>query len=240
MRPARARGLAPLLITLLGALALLAAACGGDGDDAAGREPAPAALLEAAAARMREVQRFHFKLEHEGGGTAIVRAITMRSAEGDVDGADRLRMSLQGSIANVTIDTAIVVIGDDAWIQNPITRRWERERITVEDIFDPQRGVVALIAAAAARSPRITGRERLDGIDVYRVEAALDSGELRLLPGVPAPGTAVPATAWIGVDDPLVRRIELRGGVAEGEPAGLVRRLTLSRFGESVTIEPPR
>lgn len=225
---------------VLAAALALAAACGGDDGAAPAAAPEPAALLQAAAARMREVQRFHFALEHDGGGTAIVRGITMTSAEGDVDGPERLRIALKGSFASVNIDTAIIVLGDQAWIQNPITRRWEREDISIDDIFDPQRGVVALIAAAAARSPRIAATERIDGVETYRVEATLDSGELGLLPGMPEPGRSVPAIAWIGVDDPVVRRIELRGGVAEGEPAGLVRRLTLSRFGESVTIEPPR
>lgn len=218
---------------------VLTIGCGGDGEPPAAA-PAPAVLLNAAAARMREVQRFHFELTHEGGGTAIVRGITMTSAEGDVDGPERLRIALKGSFANVNIDTAIIVLGSEAWLQSPITRRWEREQISIDDIFDPQRGVVALIAAASARDPRITGAERIDGVETYRVEATLDSGELRLLPGESPPGRSIPAIAWIGVADPVVRRIELRGGVAEGEPAGLVRRLSLSRFGESVTIEPPR
>jgi len=233
----RARRARPLLAALA---VTLAVSCGGDDAASSPDAPEPVTLLRAAAARMREVQRFHFTLDHEDGGTAIVRGITMISAEGDVDGAERLRMTLKGSFASVNIDTAIVVLGADAWIQNPITRRWERDGLSIDDIFDPQRGVVALIDAAAARSPRVAAVERLDGVDTYRVEATLDSGELQLLPGAPEAGRSVPAIAWIGVDDLLVRRIELRGGVAEGEPAGLVRRLTLSRFGESVTIERPR
>ena len=81
--------------------------------------------------------------------------------------------------------------------------------------------------------------EQVDGVDSYRVEATLDSGDLTLLPGNPAPGRDVPTVAWIGVDDQLVRRVELIGPVASGESDDLVRRLILSRFDEDISIVPP-
>jgi hypothetical protein len=44
----------------------------------------------------------------------------------------------------------------------------------------------------------------------------------------------------IGEDDHLLRRIEVSGPVAEGEPAAAQRVVEISRFDEPVTIEPPK
>ncbi len=230
-RPHRAAGALALL------LALLLASCGGD-DTPPAALPEPTALLEGAAARMERVRSLHFVLDHEHGATVIVRNIAMTHAEGDLVAPDQMQATLKGGLGPVNFEVGVVIIGGDAWIQNPLNRRWEDEDITIDQVFDPREGVVALVRSA--QSPRVTAIERVDGVDAYRVEATVDSGDLTILPGNPPAGRAVPATAWIGVEDQLVRRVELRGGVATGEPDNLVRRLTLSRFDEDVSIVPPR
>jgi len=236
-RSAHRRSLRGLSATLL-LLALLLAVCGGDEEAPPPADiPAPDTILEGAAARMQQVQSFHFVLDHENGATQIVGGIDMTSAEGDLVAPDQMQATIEGSLGPLDFDTGLVILGEDAWLQNPVTQRWDSEDITIDQVFDPREGVVALMHAA--RSPRVTAIEEVDGADSYRIEATLDSGDLTLLPGDPQPGREVPTTAWIGVDDQLVRKVELRGPVASGESDDLVRRLTLSRFDEDVSIAPP-
>jgi lipoprotein LprG len=241
MTARRSHRLLPL--QLAAALALLLtlalAACGGGDDDEAPATatPEPAALLQSAATRMEQVRSLHFLLEHEHGATKIVRGIAMTEAEGDLVAPDRMQATIKGSLGPVDFDSGIVIIGKDGWLQNPITHRWDDEDITIDQVFDPQNGVVGLVRSA--RSPAITKIEEVDGVDCYRVDATLDSGDLTLLPGSPQAGRSVPTVAWVGVKDPLVHRIEIRGPVASGESKDLVRTLTLSRFDEDVSIAPP-
>ena len=225
----------------LAALLLLAAGCGGGGDGG-GSAPAPAdvdpaELVAAAADRMENAGAFHFLLEHERGATVIVRGIRMERAEGDVDGPERLRAQVEGRLGPLGFDFGIVVLPEESWIQNPLNERWEREDISIASLFDPQAGVAALMRAA--ESPAIAGRGEVGGAGTWRVEAAYDSGDLAIFPSV-EPGRRVEVTAWIGVDDPLVYRVEARGPVADGEDRDIVRRLELSRFGQDVDIVPPR
>lgn len=227
------RGLSALALLL----AALLAACGGDDEDTAAL-PEAAGVLESSATRMEQVRSMHFLLDHERGSTEIVRGIAMTRAEGDVVTPDNMQATIKGGLGPVNFEIGIVILGEDGWIQNPLNRRWESEDITIDQVFDPREGVIALVRST--RDATVTGIDRIDGVRCYRVEAILDSGDLELLPGTPAPGKDVPTTAWIGVDDSLVRRVELRGSVAAGEPDNLVRRLTLSRFDEEVTIAPPR
>lgn len=228
------RGLAVLL--LLGAG--LVAACGGGEDADPSTFPDASTLLDQSATRMEQVRSMHFLLEHDNGATQIVRGIAMNRAEGDVVTPDKMQATVKGGLGIVNFEIGIVILGKDAWIQNPLNRRWESENITIDQVFDPRQGVIALVRAT--RGATIDGIDDVGGVKCYRVEATLDSGNLDLLPGTPTAGKPIPTTAWIGVDDQLVRKVQFRGGVSTGEPDNLVRTLTLSRFDEDVTIVPPR
>jgi hypothetical protein len=230
------RRLARLLVTLLVPLGLLIAACGGndvDTDDVDAEQ-----LLESAAARMDEVETFHFALTHEGGTAEIVRGLRMRSAEGDVAGPDRMQMTVAASAGPVNVELSMIVLPDESWMTNPITGRWERESISLADFFDPASGVTGIMRLVTDAT--VTGSERIGGVDTYVVEASVDSGDLTFLASDATPGRTLPARAWIGVEDSLVYRLEVEGAVGAGEPEGLLRRLTLSRFGDDIEITPPR
>ena len=225
----------PLLA--LASLALLLAACGDD--DAAPDAPTPEAadLVAAAATRMEQVGSFHFELDHENGSTEIVRGIAMNRAVGDIVGVDRLQLTVEGSVGPLDFELGIIILPEQSWIQNPLTRRWEREDISVDELFAPASGVVALMRSAGA--PAIEGRERVAGVETYRVTSEVESGELTIFPGA-EPGRIIPATAWIGVSDPLVYRLEVRGPIGDGEEDDIVRRLDLSDFDADFDIAPPR
>lgn len=232
------------LATVLVAGVLLAAGCGG-GDAEPDTPPVDAAtLLRAAAERMDGVERFHFELEHENGFTEIVLGLQMERASGDVAGADRLRAEVQARFGPLNVETGIVILPDQSWLRNPITGAWQREEISIEAIFNPSEGVTALMRSIAERAAEsgatVTGSERIEGVETYRVEAEVDSGELTLFAADAPAGLKLRAVIWIGVDDPLVYRVELHGAATRDEPADLVRRLTLSNFDGDIVIEPPR
>lgn len=231
------------LAIVLAPIVLLAAACGGDSDFDAPSVDAGTLLL-AAAERMDSVERFHFELEHENGFTEIVRGLQMERASGDVAGSDRLRAEVRARFGPLNVETGIVILPDQSWLQNPITGAWERESISIESIFNPSEGVTALMRSiaerAAERGAAVTGSARIDGVETYRVEAEVDSGDLTLFAADAPAGLTLRAVVWIGVDDPLVYRVELHGAATRDEPADLVRRLTLSDFDGDIVIEPPR
>ena len=233
-RAVRSAALASLLLFAL----TLAAACGDDGESADGLESVdPAALLLAAADRTEQVTSFHFVLEHENGATEIVRGILMERAEGDVVGSDRLRAEIDATAGPLNLKISVVILEDEAWITNPLTNRWEREQISIEQIFDPGSGVTALMRGVT--EPRLVGTESIDGVRSYRVEATIDSGAVQIFGTAPA-GRTLLAIVWIGVDDSLVRRIEVRGALRAGESVDLVRRITLSQFDDEFEIVAPR
>ena len=232
-----AAAVARLPVLGLASASLLLSACGDDDDAAAGAAtPEAADLVAAAASRMEQVRSFHFELEHENGSTQIVRGIAMERAVGDIVGVDRLRPHRRGP----------------RW---PARLR-DRHRHPARRELDPEPNHAALGARgdlrggalrpgqrrrradALGRRAHDRGRERIAGVETYRVSTEVESGELTVFPGA-EPGRLVPATAWIGVDDPLVHRLEVRGPISDGEEDDIARRLDLSDFDADFDIAPP-
>ncbi|MCY4639056.1 MAG: LppX_LprAFG lipoprotein [Chloroflexi bacterium] len=228
--------------TVAAALALLAAvagSCGGDGGEPAGLAAIDAqALLGRAADRMEQLESFRFDLTHENGATVIARGLLMERARGEVVGSDRLRAEVRARAGPLAVDIEIRIVGEQGWMTNPLTGRWEREDLTLASIFDPVGGVTALMRAAS--DARVVARESIEGADYYRVEATVDSADLGLLiPGAEA-GRTLPAQALVSVEDATVRRVEIRGAASALEAEEIVRRLEISDVGGEFSIEAPR
>lgn len=223
-------------------LVLIACACGGgdeeNSENAELAEIDAAALLERAALRMDLVESFRFVLTHENGTTEIVRGLHMETAEGEAVGSDRLRAAIRASIGPLDVDIEIRILGDEGWITNPLTGRWEREALSLDSLFDPAKGVTALVRSAS--DPMVAGLENIGGVAVYRVEGGVESGSLDLLAPAATPGRTLAAVAWVGVADPIVYRLEIRGAASPSENEDILRRLEFSDIDAPLTIEAPR
>ena len=224
-----------LLLAVAIAASLLVACGGGDEVDTSAVDVD--ALLLAAADRMEQEPSFHFDLNLENGRIQIVRGITIEHAEGDVAAPDRVYFKVDARVGPLLAELEIIVLPDESWMTNPLTGRWEREDIDLDQFFDPADGVTAIMRSIT--NAEITGTETIDGIQTYRVESTVDSEFLTLF-GQPEAGSQLGLKAWIGIDDPLVYRIDVVGGVLAQEEDDLVRTLTLSQYGADFDIQAPR
>ncbi len=230
------------LLTAVAVLAVGAAACGGGGGDSTpGPTPTPidpVALLERAAIRMEGVAAFRFELNHANGTSEIVLGIQMEHAEGAVAGPERLEVEVKGKFLSFNVEVGVVILPDESFLRSPITGNWERENVNIDAFFDPANGVTALMRTIEGAV--ITGTERIDGVEVVRLRASIDAGELTLFGENTLAGEMVDAEVWIGLDDPLVYRLELDGPVLFNDNDDIRRRLDLSDFDGDIVIEAPR
>jgi hypothetical protein len=230
-----------LLAVFLLALSL-AAACGGRGEKA---EPSPAALptaeelLPKIVERVGAVKSFHFRLEHEGGFSPIPLDLKLKTAEGDIQAPDRMKAKLEAEAAGALLRVEVIGIGEEGWITNPFSREWQPlpEGTTISAIFDPAAGIQAV--ARSLQEVRVSGVEKVQGLDTYLLEGQVDSGVLEAAAPIAEPGLTVTVKAWVDTEDYTIRQIRLEGPFAPDEPAAIVRILFLSNFDEPVSIEPP-
>jgi hypothetical protein len=226
---------------LLAGLAL-AAACGGGGEKAA---PTPATLPQAdeilpkVVERVGAVKSFHFRLEHENGLSPMPLDLKLKTAEGDVQVPDRMKAKLEADVAGALLRVEVVGIGEEGWMTNPFSHEWQPlpAGTTISAIFDPAAGIQAV--AGSLQDVRVAGVEKVGGDNTYLLEGKVDSGVLKAAVPIAEPGLTVNVKVWVGVDDYNIRQVRLEGPFASGEPENIVRILTLSKFDEPVSIEPP-
>lgn len=214
-------------------LALAAAGCGGGGG-----QPSAEQLVEESVEATEAVESFHFTLDVQNvapSGTGL----HLTSAEGDVAVPDSARAEISGTFAGAPITTQVVAIGDDVWLKNPLTGAWQSIDVSTTPLalLDPSKGVLAVMRGIA--DPVDEGVEDVDGVSLQRISGTAAAADVAPLVAVTASAGEVPVTLWLGADDRVLRRIEVAGPVAEGEPDGAVRVVELSRFDEPVRIEPP-
>ena len=213
---------------------LVTAGCGGGGDG----EP-PGQLVSRSASATEAVKRFHFTLDVQRVPRSVA-GLQLTSAEGDVVTPDRARADVAGSFAGVPITSQIVAIGEDVWLKNPLSGRWQAIDVSTTPIalLDPSRGVLGVMQGIT--DPKDEGTEVVDGVTLRKVSGTASAADVAPLVAVRPSDRDVPVTLWIGEDDHLLRRIEVSGPVAAGEPGDALRVVEISRFDEPVTIEAPK
>jgi hypothetical protein len=149
-----------------------------------------------------------------------------------------MQLEVEARFASTNIRTGIVILPGEGYLQNPLTGRWERQDgIDISTLFDPATGVTGLMRAATG--VEVVDREDASGVDSYVIESVVDSGNLQVFVGNATPGNAVTARVWIGVEDLLVRKIEVSGALAPNDADDILRRLTLSDFDAVDEITAP-
>ncbi len=224
------------------ALAAFLTACGGGGSNKPATSeplPQPDSVLPKAVDSFQALKSFHFRLEHDNGGSPIPPGLTLITADGDVIVPDRMSAKLDAKAGQQTVNVSVIGIGDQGWITNPFSRQWQPlpSGTTIKDIFDPAQGVKAIVGSL--QNAQVTAEENVSGTLCYRVEGSVPSEVLQAAAPIAKPGLTVGIKVWIGKDDSLIRQVYLVGPIAPDEPANIVRRLMLSKFDEDITIDAP-
>src|SRR2546430_11488325 len=119
--------------------------------------PNPTAVLTAdqiaqrAADKMQTINSVHFSIDVTGRSKAIdaLGTLLLRRAEGNVLRPDRAKSRLRVSLGGLLVEIQAVAIGEQQWLTNPLTQRWEPAPAgwgyNPAVLFDPQRGLASLL-----------------------------------------------------------------------------------------------
>jgi lipoprotein LprG len=225
-----------LRLAALAVAAAVLAGCGGARHG--GSAPSARDLAQETAAKTAAVKSFHFHFDeaHAPGGRP---GLTITFADGDLVVPGAVRASIAGTLSGIPLRTDLIVAGGHQYLKEPFTGRWRLFDTKTNPVafFDPQRGVLPVIAHAS--DLRNDGTDRVGGVDTYRISGSTRARSVSFFFNNPPSDRRVTLEVWIGKDDRVLRRLELRGPLADYEGKDIVRSLELSRLGEHLVIAAP-
>lgn len=221
------------LVTLLAALFIaLVTSCGGNGGQQKATLPDGATLLASSATAMRAVTTTHFALAVQGNTSQV----QVRSAEGELTREGSVKGSAKLDEGNQLVELPFVVIGQTLYLRFPTgpVQHLPAAALSMyfdpRSILDPERGIAAVLASGHGASTE--ARERVDGVDSYRLTVNFPAQLLTTL----APGLGLspdkPSEIWIATQGSRLVKTQLP------TTYGMIT-FQLSDFDAPVTITPP-
>ena len=199
----------------------------------------PKAILERSGQVMQELKSFHFQLRHEHGSLQLLAGIFVEDVEGDVVSPDGISLIFSGTYGRgYAIKASVITIGDSSYMTNPLTGRWEAvpSEVSPMNFFSPAQGIASMLS-------RVDNIELLgegsSGGETYRLGGTVLAEVLAPLLGETLPNTIVQVELTIDAGAMHLRDAKFTGKVTPTDTGGEVRVITISRFGEPVTIEAP-
>lgn len=218
------------LLTLLLVLPLVTACT----SDAQGSDDLPRAeqLLVSAAQNMRKVSTARFEINVRGGS---VGGFAIQGARGQLTRAGEAKGTVRVNRLGRLVELRFVVVNGNIYVRGPtggfqqLPAAFASSVYDPSIILDPQSGVAALLSQAS--NATTVGRETIEGVEAYRVQATFPGQLLDdLIPGL---SSDTRGTVWISVQQKrLVRaRFPL--------PNGGSVTVRLFGFNAPANISPP-
>jgi lipoprotein LprG len=201
------------------------------------------AILAKASERLAEVESLHFTLEIEG-ETFIddTGTIQLESAEGDLERPDKVSVEFQVSLFGAgTVSIRMITIGEESWTTDLITGNWgdapPEFGYDPSVLYDNQNGLGPVMGKL--ETAEIDGVEEIDDRECHHIVGTVSNEVITPLTAGTMSGDDIAIELWIDTEtsDLLKVRVVEPENPEKENPA--TWELTLSRFNDKVTIEPP-
>lgn len=202
----------------------------------------PEAILEVAVAEMEELESYHYEMIINmtvvSEGVPVETPITF---SGDFKAPDRLQGELTLEMFGLTIETEVIVIGENVYIKNPESGEWEMSPesatpFTPKDFIGLKKNDIANMMDLTLIRETV-----LDDVSVYHLEGMLPAELMEALLG--ESGGRNKIVYWVGVQDRWIRQVNVdMEFIHEGDETAEIRAtiiLKLSEFNKEITIEAP-
>lgn len=242
-----------LLVFLL--LLNLTACLGGDDDNngtpgSGSKQSSPTStpvtaegVISAAAQRWSQTNTAHFKLDVEG--NAFVdneQTVALRSAEGDLKRPDSVKATAKMAVSLVTLDVSMVAIGNQMWITNFVTGKWE---IAPADfgynpavLFSDTDGIGPVLTQL--QSPKLEGDEDVGGHAAHVISGTVAKAAIDKITAGAIETDNAPVKVWISTDKADILKVVISGAATTAGAEESTWTLLVTDHDKDVTIEQPQ
>ncbi len=196
-----------------------------------------AEVVDLSKTSMGNLDSFSFQLTHDSGHTTLSGALQLTRAGGFV-ATNGLDLEAEANIGRAFVRVEAVVIGEQTWMTNPLTGVWSE--IAPEDspfaFLDPVKLVADILGDT--RQAAYPANDQASSDDT-EISGLIPAKSLAALVGSVDPDAIPNVLLTIDSSSNLLKKIVISGVVqAEDEP-GTIRVITLTKFDEPSTLEPP-
>ncbi|MGH3973555.1 MAG: LppX_LprAFG lipoprotein [Pseudonocardiaceae bacterium] len=171
-------------------------------------------LLADSATAMRTVTSTRFTVDVEGNALEI----PFRSATGQLTREGSAQGTVQRDQGGQVVELAVVVLGDKLYVRGATGPFLELDASNLgafydpRPILDPDRGISAVLASG--REATTEARERIGGVDTYRLQVNFPAQPLGTL--LPGPDEDKTGQIWIAVQDSRLVQAQFPAADPEG------------------------
>jgi len=207
-------------------------------------------LLKAAVEGMAKLKTFHFELVTPSGSATILQGLELKRITGDIRRPLDFQTVITVSIPLGSIDLSVVGLGGKIWMEDPLSKGGKWTELTKGNGVDTQSitafvnpDVLILQAVNYLQDAKVTGQEKIGGVQTTRVEGQVSLAGLSKMKGAENAPTElstapIPVTIWID-GDKRIQEIELAGQILTTESSDVVHDITFSDFDKPVDIKQP-
>lgn len=207
-------------------------------------DPKAQAVVDKARTRFDQVNTLHFALNVEGDVYLDkLRTQKLKSADGDLIRPNKVSLSAKASVGPVNAQLKFIQIGDDAYLTNILTGKWEKApsgfAYDPRLVFDQDRGVSAILGKVTGWT--LVGTEKVNGADAQHVRGPVPTAIVNDLVSASLRGDTVDVDLFVeGKNNDVVRLVlsEQPAAVVQGTTAAKWI-LDLSKQNDNLKIDPP-
>ncbi len=232
----RLRTLSVVLSVLILAGAVLGlAACGSTPQNVD-----PKTVLADASTKMKVLKGFHFlyqvhtpesAMSNVGGGIVKV--------EGDINAAGNMEATVQLVAGGLLINVDFVALSDIQYIKYPVVNKWQSMKPEDSPIGELNLSAFSIRILDQITSTSYKGTDKKDGVDCYHIHGMVAGAEVQAIAGSVDPTKLFETDIWVGINDGLLREVDLIGAMGSKEVDGTWRSIMLSKLNEVVDIKAP-
>lgn len=199
----------------------------------------PQEILRQSAARVLALESVEFTLEHQEGTTELLPGLKLSRVSGVAAIPDRFRFTVEAEVSNTFVEIGVVVIGDQAYMTNFLTGRWQEvpREVLPLNLSDLGKTLAGIIESVQA--PALVGIERWHDYEAYRIRGTVKSNDLSTLVPNAGDGFDVELELWVDRDQELLLQVRIDGRMLDTDGPETVRVIALEGIDVPVAIAPP-
>jgi hypothetical protein len=151
-----------------------------------------------------------------------------------------MEATVQLMASGILIDVGFVAMSDMQYIKYPVLNTWQALKPEDSPIGELNLSAFSIRILDQILDTTYQGKDKKDGVRCYHINGNVAGADVQAIAGSVEPAELFETDIWVGIDDGLLREVDLLGPMGSKEVDGTWRSIALSNLNETVDIQAPQ